>query len=124
MSALLEDLAERGLLDETLVVIMGEFGRTPRLGYVTSGAGATKNGRDHWPFCYTVLFAGAGVRPGMVHGASDRHAAYPSRDPYKPEDLAATIYEIMGIPADTVVHDTQGQPHHLIRGLPIQAILS
>jgi hypothetical protein len=124
VSALLEDLAERGLLDETLVVIMGEFGRTPRLGYVTSGAGATKNGRDHWPFCYTVLFAGAGIKPGMIHGASDRQAAFPSRDPYKPEDLAATIYEIMGIPADTVVQDSQGQPHHLIRGTPIQPILS
>ena len=122
-SALLEDMAIRGLLDETLVVVMGEFGRTPKLGYVTSGAGAARNGRDHWPFCYTVMFGGAGVPGGALYGASDRIGAYPSRDPVKPEDVAATIYEALGIPEDAEVHDAQGRPYSLIQGKAIQAIL-
>lgn len=122
-SALLEDMAERGLLDETLVVAMGEFGRTPKLGYVTSNAGAAKNGRDHWPFCYTVMFAGAGVPGGMVYGASDRHGAYPARDPVTPEDIAATIYAALGVPEDTEVRDALGQPHALIRGRAIAPLL-
>ncbi len=77
-SALLEDLGQRGLLDSTLVVAMGEFGRTPRLGQITSGAGADAAGRDHWPHCYTVLRAGGGIRGGAVYGASDQFAAYPT----------------------------------------------
>ncbi len=78
-SALLADLHQRGLLDETLVVAMGEFGRTPRVGQITSSAGADKGGRDHWPHCYTVLFAGGGMPAGAIYGASDAHAAYPAR---------------------------------------------
>ena len=75
----------RGLLDETLVVVMGEFGRTPKIGQVTSGAGAAKNnGRDHWPYCYTVLFAGAGMPGGAVYGSSDKTAAYPRENPVTP----------------------------------------
>jgi hypothetical protein len=123
-ATLLEDMHERGLLDETLVAVLGEFGRTPKLGYVTSGAGAAKDGRDHWPFCYTVLFAGAGIPPGAILGASDRQAAYPSRDPVKPEDLAATIYAAMGIPLHQEVRDPQGRPHPLILGTPIRALVS
>lgn len=124
-SALLEDMAYRGMLEDTLVVAMGEFGRTPRLGYITSGAGAARDGRDHWPYCYTVMFAGAGVPGGAIYGASDRTAAYPSRDPVTPEDITATIYEIMGIPADTEIRDAaQGQPHNLIRGQALRALLS
>jgi hypothetical protein len=123
LSALLDDMAERGLLDETLVVVLGEFGRTPRLGYVTSNAGAARDGRDHWPYCYTVLFAGAGVSTGAIVGASDRSGAYPSRDPVGPEDISATVYELMGIPADTEVRDAQGQPHHLIRGRVIPGVV-
>ena len=122
-SALLEDLAQRGLLDETLVVILGEFGRTPKLGYVTSNAGAARNGRDHWPYCYTVMFAGAGVPGGAVFGASDKQGAFPSREPVTPEDVTATIYALLGIPADTEIHDNQGRPHSLILGQPIKALL-
>src|SRR5439155_20410017 len=96
-SALLEDLAQRGLLEETLVVAMGEFGRTPKLGQITSNAGADKAGRDHWPHCYTVLLAGGGVRGGAIYGASDRFAAYPARDPTTPEDVAATIQHAFGV---------------------------
>ena len=84
-SALLDDLHTRGLLDETLVVVMGEFGRTPKIGSVTSGAGAAKNnGRDHWPYCYTVLFAGAGMPGGAVYGSSDTHRGLPAREPGRP----------------------------------------
>lgn len=122
-SALLEDMAGRGLLDETLVVIMGEFGRTPKLGQVTSGAGATANGRDHWPSCYTVMFAGAGVPEGKIIGASDSQAAYPKGEPYGPEDLAATIYEIMGLPAETEIRDPLDRPHALALGTAIKGVV-
>lgn len=121
-SALLEDLAVRGMLEDTLVVMMGEFGRTPRLGYVTSGAGAAPNGRDHWPFCYTVLFAGAGVPGGAVIGSSDRTAAYPSLDPYRPEDVAATIYNALGIPLDAEIRDSLDRPHFLVQGRVIRGL--
>jgi hypothetical protein len=121
-SALLEDMHVRGLLDETLVVIMGEFGRTPKLGYITSGAGADKNGRDHWPFCYTVMFAGAGVNGGAIVGSSDRIGAYPSLEPVKPEDVAATIYRILGLADDAEIVDTQGKPYALIQGQAIKGV--
>jgi hypothetical protein len=123
VSALMEDLALRGLLDDTLVVIMGEFGRTPKLGYVTSSAGAARDGRDHWPYCYTVLFAGGGVPGGLVHGASDKQGGYPSREPVTPEDITATIYALMGVPLDAEIRDTLNRPHQLILGQPIKALL-
>ncbi|MEX2111579.1 MAG: DUF1501 domain-containing protein [Pirellulales bacterium] len=119
MSALLEDLAERGLLDETLVVFMGEFGRTPRLGQITSGAGADAAGRDHWPHCYSVLFAGGGIQGGAVYGASDRFAAYPRHHPVTPEDVAATIYHALGIPLGAELRDPQGRPQVVSTGKPI-----
>jgi hypothetical protein len=120
MSALMDDLENRGLLDETLVVMMGEFGRTPKLGYITSGAGATKDGRDHWPYCYTVLFAGAGVPGGFVYGASDKQAGYPSREPVTPEDIAATIYAAMGVDPATEIRDLQDKPYTLSPGRVIK----
>ncbi|MEZ6067087.1 MAG: DUF1501 domain-containing protein [Planctomycetaceae bacterium] len=118
-SALLEDLHQRGLLDETLVVAMGEFGRTPKIGQITSGAGATAEGRDHWPHCYTVLLGGAGIQRGYVHGASDREAAYPHLDPVTPEDIAATIYHALGVDPEVLIHDPLGRPHPLATGTPI-----
>jgi hypothetical protein len=118
-AALLEDMDERGLLDETLVVAMGEFGRTPRLGQITSSAGAAPGGRDHWPHCYTVLLAGAGIRGGAVYGASDAHAAYPRSNPVTPEDVAATVYHALGIDPETRIHDHLGRPHHVALGTPI-----
>lgn len=124
ISALLDDLAERGLLAETLVVLMGEFGRTPKIGSITSGAGATADGRDHWPYCYSVLLAGAGVQAGAVYGASDRDGAYPARDAVRPEDIAATIYAALGIDPGSEVHDRQGRPYTLATGRPIASILS
>ena len=114
-SALLLDLEERGLLDETLIVWLGEFGRTP-----TINAAA---GRDHWAACNTVVLAGAGLRGGQIHGASDRHAAYPARDPVGPEDLAATIYNLLGINPLRLLKTPEGQPVALSTGNPIHAIL-
>ena len=97
-SALLADLHDRGLLAETLVVAVGEFGRTPRVGQITSDAGADKGGRDHWPHCYTAIFAGGGMPPGTIHvSRSDRDAAYPVSNPVTPADVVATIYHALGI---------------------------
>lgn len=118
-SALLEDLAARGLLSDTLVAAMGEFGRTPKLGQVTSGAGATSAGRDHWPHCYTVLLGGAGIRGGAVYGTSDEFAAYPASNPVTPEDIAATIYYALGIDPSTRINDSLGRPHSVALGEPI-----
>ena len=123
-SALLEDLADRGLLDETLVVAMGEFGRTPRLGQITSSAGADAAGRDHWPHCYTVLMAGGGIRGGTVYGESDREAAYPKSNPVTPEDVAATIYHALGLDPGTRIRDSLNRPHHLALGRPIFELFS
>src|SRR5205807_3658704 len=92
-TALLEDLAARGLLDETLVVWTGEMGRTPRVGQsVVGGAGAGRDGRDHWPHVFSAVLAGGGVQGGIGDGCSDRDAAYPANSPTSPADLAATIY--------------------------------
>ena len=124
LSALLDDLHQRGLLDETLVVVMGEFGRTPKIGYVTSGAGAAKNnGRDHWPYCYTVLFAGGGMPGGAVIGSSDATAAEPRELPVGPEDIVATVYAALGIDLGLELRDGQGKPHALCTGRPIRGLV-
>ena len=115
-SALLLDLEERGLLDETLIVWLGEFGRTPTIN--------KSAGRDHWAACNTVVLAGAGLRGGMIHGTSDRQAAYPARDPVGPEDLAATIYHLLGIDSHQLLRTPEGQPVPLSTGEPIHAVLS
>lgn len=115
LAALLVDLEDRGLLDETLVVAGGEFGRTPR---VNSGAG-----RDHWPWVYSTFLAGAGVRGGAVHGSSDRYGAFASNNPVGPGDLAATIYQCLGLNPQTEIHDRLGRPFPLALGQPIQAII-
>jgi len=123
-SALLEDLEQRGLLDETLVVWTGEMGRTPRVGQsVVGGAGAGRDGRDHWPHVFTTVLAGGGVKGGMVHGASDRHAAYPAENPTSPADLAATVYHCLGVDPRLPLSDRLGRPLTLCEGAPIQAIL-
>ena len=121
-SALLEDMDDRGLLKETLVVAMGEFGRTPKMGQVTSNAGATSAGRDHWPHCYTVLMGGAGIKNGMVYGASDRYAAYPANNPVTPEQIAATIYHALGIDPETRIYDSLKRPHSVALGKPIHEL--
>jgi hypothetical protein len=116
VSALIEDLEERGRLEETLVIINAEFGRTPKI---------NKNaGRDHWPNVYSLAVAGAGIRAGTVYGASDSAAAFPLENPHDPKDFAATLYHLLGVPADTVIHDKSQRPHHLIIGKPIEGILT
>lgn len=102
-SALCEDLDVRGLLDETLIVVMGEMGRTPKIN--------PKGGRDHWSFCHNVLLTGAGVKQGHVYGSSDRIGAYPAADPVGPEDLIATIYAAMGINPTASIYDQANRPH-------------
>jgi hypothetical protein len=115
--ALLDDLEVRGLLDETLVVMMSDFGRTPRVNPAA--------GRDHWTFCYSVLFAGAGVRGGTVCGASDAHAAYVKDRPVRPADVCATIYQCLGIDPEMPVHDRAGRPVPVAHGgQPIREILA
>lgn len=115
-SALLEDLDQRGLLEDTLVVWMGEFGRTPRF----NGNG----GRDHWGNVFSIALAGAGIRGGAVHGVSDKHAAYPVSGVVEPHDLHATIYHLLGYPAETMLHDVQGRPFPISRGRVITPILA
>ncbi len=117
-SALLDDLAARGMLDRTLVAVLGDFGRTPKI----NGNGA---GRDHWNFCYSLVLAGGGVKAGYVHGASDRIGAKPSRNPVTPADVIATIYELLGIPHDLELHDRLGRPLVLCPwGRPIREIMA
>ena len=122
-SALVEDLAERGLLDETLVVAMGEFGRTPRLGQVTSSAGATADSRDHWARCYSVLLGGGPIPAGQLFGASDTLGAYPARNPVTPGDIAATIYRALGVDPKMRLRDPLNRPHTLAAGNPITPLL-
>jgi len=107
-SALCEDLQSRGLLDETLLVVMGEMGRTPRVN--------KKGGRDHWSYCHNVLLTGAGVQHGLVYGRSDKIGAYPAANPVGPESLIATIYEAMGIQTGQSILDTAGRPHPIAQG--------
>jgi hypothetical protein len=109
-SALLDDLSERGMLDETLVLWTGEFGRTPKIGQRNSDAGAGADGRDHWPGCFTSVLAGGGIRGGAVYGKSDKHAAYPAADPVAPLDLVATIYHALGVPESQTMPDQNGRP--------------
>ena len=124
-SALLDDLSARGLLDETLVVWTGEFGRTPRVGQsVVGGAGAGRDGRDHWAHCFSSVMAGAGIKGGTVHGASDRWAAYPARDPVTPAEIAATIYHCLGVNPATELIDSLNRPMALCLGQPVSAILA
>jgi Protein of unknown function (DUF1501) len=116
LPTLLDDLDERGLLDTTLVVWMGEFGRTPNINKSAS--------RDHWPQCYTTLLAGGGVKRGFVYGASDKTGSYPAEDPVRPDDLAATIYQALGIDPHTELHTADGRPVHAADGKAIAALFA
>lgn len=119
VSALLEDLSMRGLLNETLVIAVGEFGRSPKLGAPTT-ANVGPGGRDHWPACYTALIAGGGTRGGQAYGESDRYGAYPKTSPVHPYDLVATIHHALGIPADAEFRDKLNRPQRLVEhGGPI-----
>lgn len=108
LSALLIDLEDRGLLDDTLVVMMGEMGRTPRIN--------GNAGRDHWSMCQTVILAGGGIRRGIVVGASDKTASYPTTQPYGVQDLLRTIFHLMGIDSDRLYHTPLGRPVLIVKG--------
>lgn len=117
LSSLIADLADRSLLERTLVVVMGEIGRTPKIN--------GNAGRDHWEFCYTVLLAGGGIKGGLTHGASDKRGAYPSSCPVSASDMVATIYHGLGIPADQEIHDRQNRPVPLVpEGTPIRDLFA
>jgi uncharacterized protein (DUF1501 family) len=115
-SALVSDLDQRGTLERTLVLATAEFGRTPAVN--------RSGGRDHWPWVYSVALAGAGVARGLVYGASDNIAAYPTAQPHHPRDLAATVYHLLGVPADTIIHDQANRPYSLIIGQKIDGLLT
>lgn len=121
-TALIEDLESRGMLDTTLVIAAGEFGRTPKMGQVTANAGTDAGGRDHWPFCYSLMIAGGGVVPGRQIGKGDAITQAVLEDPYTPPDLIATIYDRFGLSPETEIHDQLGRPHPIARGHPIKAL--
>ncbi|HVX09756.1 MAG TPA: DUF1501 domain-containing protein [Pirellulales bacterium] len=121
VAALLDDLAASGLLDETLIVIAGEFGRTPKISMLP---GATLPGRDHWAPVYSAVFAGGGVRGGQVIGRSDNQAAFPVTRSFQPEDLGATIYHALGVDSSAEVRDPLGRPLRLNSGAPIEALFN
>jgi hypothetical protein len=123
VSALLDDLSASGKLDETLVIVAGEFGRTPRIGVSTGNANGP-DGRDHWSKCFSIAFAGAGIRGGQMIGQSDRIGAYPASRPYGPGDFASTIYRALGIDPETEVRDRLDRPIRLALGEEISALYS
>ena len=115
-SALIEDLTQRGLLDDTLVLWMGEFGRTPRINNLA--------GRDHWPQCYTLVMAGGGVKGGHIYGASDKIGAYPALGQARPDDISATLFHLMGIDPASEIRDRFGRPLAISRGKVIDDVIA
>ena len=124
ISALISDLDERGLLDETLVVVVGEFGRSPKKGVSTSGNGNSPDGRDHWPYCYTSVVAGAGIQRGQVYGKSDNTASAPLEDPVHPGELLASIYHAFGINPTTIVYNHLNQPRELVKAEAVSGLFA
>src|SRR5882762_5476913 len=116
LPTLLEELDQRGLLETTLVVWMGEFGRTPKIN--------EKASRDHWPDCYTVLLAGGGVKRGFIYGASDKNGAYPAENPVRPDDLAATMFYLLGIDPHTEVRAVGNRPVLIANGKPVTGVIA
>lgn len=119
LPTLIEDLDQRGMLKDTVVLAIGEFGRSPKLGVSTSGNTNGPDGRDHWPYCYTALMAGGGIARGAVYGKSDKTASSPAEDPVHPTQLLATVYHAMGIDPHTMVKNHLGQPRELVQAEPV-----
>jgi hypothetical protein len=124
LSGLIEDLDQRGLLDETLVVAIGEFGRSPEKGVSTSGNSNSADGRDHWPYCYTSVIAGAGIKRGYVHGKPDNTGSAPAEDPVHPTELLATIYHAFGIDPETIVYNHLNQPRELVKAKAVNKLFA
>lgn len=123
-STLIEDMHERGLLKDTLVVCMGEFGRAPLVANEKNFVGRGSPGRKHWAACYSVVLAGAGITPGSSYGRSDKQAAYPLADPVSPGDLSATLFHALGIPSDTHFEDFTARPSRIVTGTPVTKLFS
>jgi uncharacterized protein (DUF1501 family) len=121
VAALLDDLADRGLLARTLVVVLTEFGRAPQIGRTFQNSGGP-GGRDHWSNCFSVLLAGGGLRGGQTYGSSDARGTFPADRPVTPADLMATIYRALGIDPRTILPDAQGQSHPLCAGRPLDGL--
>src|SRR5438445_4068959 len=116
LPTLIADLDQRGLLKDTIVLAIGEFGRSPKLGVSTSGNMNSPDGRDHWPYCYTALVAGGGMRAGELYGKSDETGSSPKENPVHPTDLVATIYYALGIDPNTIMYNDLNQPRELVQG--------
>ena len=113
-ATLIDDLTDRGLLDSTLVIALSEFGRTPKINNTA--------GRDHWPFCYSAVLAGGGIRGGRVYGASDKLGAYPDLDAVSPADLAATLFWRFGLDPSSEIVDLSGRSYRLAEGKPLRGL--
>ena len=124
LSGLISDLDDRGMLEDTLVVAVGEFGRSPQRGVSTSGNGNTDDGRDHWPYCYTACVAGAGIKRGYVHGESDATGSAPVSDAVHPGELLATIYHAFGIDPETMVMNHLNQPRELVKAKSLTSLFA
>ena len=119
LTAFIEDMNQRGLLNDTLILAIGEFGRSPQKGVSTSGNQNSADGRDHWPYCYTSVMAGAGIKRGYIHGKSDKTGSSPAEDPVHPTELLATLYHAFGIDPETMVSDRTGRPLPLVPGASV-----
>jgi uncharacterized protein (DUF1501 family) len=124
LAAFFADMDSRGLLDETLVVAIGEFGRSPEKGVSTSGNGNSADGRDHWPYCYTSIIAGAGIKRGYIHGKSDATGSAPAENPVHPAELLATIYHSCGIDPETIVYNHLNQPRELVKAKAVTQLFA
>jgi hypothetical protein len=124
LAAFIDDMDQRGLLKETLVVAIGEFGRSPQKGVSTSGNVNSADGRDHWPYCYTSVVAGAGIKRGYVHGKSDKTGSSPAEDPVHPTELLATMYHAFGIDPETIVYNHLKQPRELVKAKAVTKLFA
>jgi hypothetical protein len=124
LSAFIADMDEHGLLKETLVVVIGEFGRSPKKGVSTSGNVNSADGRDHWPYCYTSIIAGAGIKRGYVHGKSDKTGSSPAEEPVHPMEMLATIYHAFGIDPETIVYNHLKQPRELVKAKAVTKLFA
>ena len=124
LSALIDDMEKTGMLEDTLLVCIGEFGRSPQKGVSTSGNANSADGRDHWPYCYTAVMAGAGIKRGYVHGKSDATASAPLEHPVHPIEILATIYHALGIHPETIVYNHLNQPRELVKAQATTALFA
>jgi uncharacterized protein (DUF1501 family) len=124
LAALVEDMDDRGRFEDTLLVCVGEFGRSPQKGVSTSGNSNSADGRDHWPYCYTAVVAGAGVKRGYVHGTTDATASAPLENPVHPTEILASIYHALGIHPETIVNNHLNQPRELVKAQAVTPLFA